>query len=224
MGFHSYRNIGFSFTDAEAACRKWRNRFSGFDAAGRERYITFKKEKEYIQLWYFEREYRLNCENGVLEKKDGIQWTDKLQMNEALAVYHYLGDGIGNIREPGKWVPENALDPVRVRSNDRMNPLYEIFANDYSGRIHELEEKCKAAGGKYEKSMGDTSWIFLPFPEIPVKLVFWEKDEEFPAQVRIYVRENAADYVHYEAVSFMIADLFQRLDELDVMEERNVSK
>lgn len=212
MGFHSYRNIGFSFTDAEAACRKWRNRFSGFDAAGREQYITFKKEKEYVQLWYFDREYRLNCENGVLEKKDDIQWTDRLQMNEALAVYHYLGDGTEFIREPGRWVPENALDPVRVRSNDRLNPLYENFANEYSGRIRELEEKCKAAGGKYEKSMGDTSWIFLPFPEIPVKLVFWEKDEEFPAQVRIYVRENAADYVHYEAVSFIIADLFQRID------------
>lgn len=218
MGFHSYRNIGFSFTDAETTCRKWRTLFSGFDSAGKERCITFTEEKEYILLQYFGGEYRLNCKNGVLEKKDGTQWTDGLQMNEALAVYHYLGDGSGNIREPGKWVPEHSLDPVRIRSNDRIDPLLVSFANDYSGRMDELEEKCKMAGGEYEKSTGDTAWIFFPFPEIPVKLVFWEKDEEFPAQVRVFVRENATDYVHYEAVSFMIADLFQKIDSLKSVE------
>ena len=86
------------------------------------------------------------------------------------------------------------------------------FANDYSGRVHELEERCRRVGGKYEKSIGDTAWTFFPFPEIPIKLVFWEKDEEFPAQIRVFVHENATDYVHYEAVSFMIADLFQKID------------
>ena len=212
MGFHAYRNIGFSFTDAETTCGKWRSKFSGFDADGKERYITFKKDGVHILLQYFGKEYRLNCENGVLEKKDGSLWTEKLEMNEALAVYHYLGDGTGDIHEMGKWVPESSLDPVRVRSNDRLDPLFVKFANDYSGRVHELEERCRRVGGKYEKSIGDTAWTFFPFPEIPIKLVFWEKDEEFPAQIRVFVHENATDYVHYEAVSFMIADLFQKID------------
>ena len=211
MGFHSYRNIGFSFTDAEATCKKWRDKFTGFDATGKERYITFMKDNEFILLRYFGVEYRLDCGSGVLEKKDGNLWTDRLQMNEALAVYHYLGDGTGRIHEMGNWVPESSLDPVRIRSNDRTDPLFVSFANDYSGRIGELEEKCKIAGGVYEKSTGDTAWVFYPFPEIPIKLVFWERDEEFSAQVKIFVRENATDYVHYEAVSFMIADLFQKM-------------
>ncbi|MDY3918411.1 MAG: DUF3786 domain-containing protein [Candidatus Limivivens sp.] len=215
MSFHSYRNIGFSFTDAEAACRKWRERFSGFDSAGKERYITFTREKEYLRLWYFGQEYRLNCGNGVLEKKEGTEWTDRLEMNEALTVYHYLGDGTGNVHESGEWVPESSLDPVRIRSSDRMDPLLVNFAKDYSGKTEELEKRCKIAGGEYEKSAGDTAWIFFPFPEIPLKLVFWEKDEEFPAQVKVYARENATDYVHYEAVSFMIADLFQKIDAVD---------
>lgn len=218
MGFHSYRNIGFSFTDAEVTCRKWRDKFSGFDSTGKERYITFTKEQEYLLLQYYGTAYRLNCKNGVLEKKDGTLWTDGLQMNEALAVYHYLGDGTGDIHEPGNWVPESALDPVRIRSSDRTDPLFANFAKDYSGRVRELEQRCKMAGGEYEKSNGDTAWIFFPFPEIPIKLVFWEKDEEFSAQVRMFVRENATDYVHYEAVSFMIADLFQKIDTLSLME------
>lgn len=77
-------------------------------------------------------------------------------MNEALAVYHYLGDGTGKIRESGNWVPESALDPVRIRSNDRMDPLLMEFAKEYSGRILELEERCRSAGGTYEQSNGET--------------------------------------------------------------------
>ena len=211
MSFHSYRNIGFSFTEAEAACRKWRDRFSGFDSRGKEGCITFSREKEVIRLRYFGCEYRLNCENGILEKKDDTIWTDNLQKNEALAVYHYLGDGTGTIHKKENWVPESSLDPVRIRSNDRMDPLLTKFADDYSGKIRELEKRCEAAGGEYDCSIGDTAWIFLPFPEIPLKLVFWEKDEEFPAQVKVYAHEDATDYVHYEAVSFMIADLFQKI-------------
>ena len=53
MGFHAYRNIGFSFTDAETTCGKWRSKFSGFDADGKERYITFKKDGVHILLQYF---------------------------------------------------------------------------------------------------------------------------------------------------------------------------
>ena len=69
MGFHSYRNIGFSFTDAKTTCKKWRDRFTGFCSEEKESWLTFFKEEEYIRIVYFGQEYRLNCRNGVLEKK-----------------------------------------------------------------------------------------------------------------------------------------------------------
>ena len=69
MGFHSYRNIGFSFTDAKTTCQKWRDRFTGFCSEEKDSWLTFFKEEEYIRIVYFGQEYRLNCRNGVLEKK-----------------------------------------------------------------------------------------------------------------------------------------------------------
>lgn len=226
MGFHSYRNIGFSFTDAEASCRKWREKFTGFDPEGREEFLSIRPEQGFVYTKYLECHYRLNCENGVLEKEtqedqadqlpgkeDREKWTDQLLMNEALAVYHYIGDSTGFIRQPGNWVPESALDPVSIRSNDRTNPLFNGFARAYSGWMQELDVRCKSAGGCHENSPGDTAWTFYPFPEIPVKVAFWERDEEFPTQVKVFVRENAIDYVHYEALAFMIADIFTKIDE-----------
>ena len=55
-----------------------RTKFSGFDPKGKEAYLTFSQEENFVRLLYFGREYRLNCENGVLEKWDGTQWTDRL--------------------------------------------------------------------------------------------------------------------------------------------------
>lgn len=212
MGFHSYRNIGFSFIDAETTCRKWREKFTGFTGKGTCEYITVIEADTGFEVKYLGTRYRLNNENGVLEKQiDGI-WTERLLMNEALAVYHYLGDEKNLVHISGDWVSENMLDPVKIRTSDRINPLFTSFAKDYAGRIEELEKKCEMAGGIYESSSGDTAWVFHPFPEIPVKLVFWDADEDFPAQVKAYVKENATDYVHYEAVSFMIADILLKID------------
>lgn len=208
MGFHSYRNIGFSFTDAETTCRKWREKFTGFDWRENSRFITVQAYDHYAEVIYLGNPYRLDTISGVLEKKSEGIWTDRLQMNEALAVYHYLGDEKKLLHQPGEWIPENMLDPVRIRTSDRMDPLLVSFAKEYTGSVLELDEKCELAGGIREQSYGDTAWVFYPFPEIPIKLVFWDADEDFPAQVKVYVKENATDYVHYEAVSFMIADIF----------------
>ena len=208
MGFHSYRNIGFSFTDAETTCRKWREKFTGFDWRENSRFITVQAYDHYAEVIYLGNPYRLDTISGVLEKKSEGIWTDRLQMNEALAVYHYLGDEKKLLHQAGEWIPENMLDPVRIRTSDRMDPLLVSFAKEYTGSVSELDEKCELAGGIREPSHGDTAWVFYPFPEIPIKLVFWDADEDFPAQVKVYVKENATDYVHYEAVSFMIADIF----------------
>ena len=58
----------------------------------------------------------------------------------------------------------------------------------------------------------DPEKIISYYLNVIQELVFWEKEEEFSAQVRVFVRENATDYVHYETISFMIADLFQKID------------
>lgn len=91
----------------------------------------------------------------------GFSFTDKEQYITFTKYKEYM------IHKATAWVPENVLDPVCFRSNDRMDSLFVNFAKDYSGRISELEEKCKIIGGEYEKETGDTAWIFYPFPEIP---------------------------------------------------------
>jgi hypothetical protein len=59
-----------------------------------------------------------------------------------------------------------------------LNSLAERFGSDAPG----FREACRRIGGK-ALSYGDASFSFLALPRVPLGLVLWEKDEEFPARV-----------------------------------------
>ena len=68
MSYHSYRNIGFIFTDTEANCVQWRNRFSGFDPGTAAAALGLACDGTYVRISYFGNTYRLSLADGVLTK------------------------------------------------------------------------------------------------------------------------------------------------------------
>ncbi len=219
MGYHSYRNIGYRLTDSEAACTKWREKFCAFDPGKAAAALQLPFDETYIYITYFGTQYRLRLADGVLEKqtaeaagKDSPEetWTEDLFMNEALVLYHLLGDVRENPRKTGIWCSEADLDPVKVRSGNRTDPLLNGFASDFTGKVPELEEAALRLGGT-RVPKGDSSWEFHPIPQVALRLIFWDADEEFPAQVQVMTDSGIGDYMHYEAVGCMIADLFELL-------------
>ncbi len=67
------------------------------------------------------------------------------------------------------------------------------------------------AGG-VELQAGDAACEFEAFPQVHLRLVFWDQDEDFPAKAQILVDQCVTDFVHYETVGCMIADLLDRLN------------
>ena len=53
---------------------------------------------------------------------------------------------------------------------------------------------------------------FEAFPQVHLRLIFWEAEEDFPAQVQILVDRCVTDFIHYETIGCLIADLLDRLD------------
>ena len=45
-------------------------------------------------------------------------------------------------------------------------------------------------------------------------MIFWDSDEDFPAQVQVLVDQRVTDYIHFETVGCLISDLFEKIEKM----------
>lgn len=231
INYHAYQNRGFPFSTIEEIRRKWRDIFTGFDPDRVAGILGLERDHEYLYIEYYDDIFRLRLTDGVLEKKLKQRrermsyadletgetvildpdWTEDVMFNEAMSVYHilyYVKDDAG---KSGEWLTNENI----INSNGRKDlpdPLLDPFAAKFSGRTAELADACEKCGGIKTSDRGDVCYEFLSFPCIPLRLVFWDADEDFPASVKMLFDSKVTDYVHIETTGCIISDLFERLE------------
>ncbi|MHB9291995.1 hypothetical protein Holit_01083 [Hollandina sp. SP2] len=87
------------------------------------------------------------------------------------------------------------------------NRFAEIFDNNYQKfkdimEIFELEYEAGNRDGKYV-------WNYNALPKIPVKLVFYEGDDEYPAKLQILYDNNAIKIFNFEQLAVFHLSIFQ---------------
>lgn len=211
INYHAYQCRNFKFDDYEKIALQWREAFTGFDPERAARILDLIQEEGRLYIPYFGTPYRLRLQDGVLEKKTGEEWTDDLWFNEALVIYHILNDVADEPRQAGEMIPNTELDPA-ARGNSRQEDiLFSDFSRKASGRTEQLKKACLANGGIAFPSKADAAFLFRPFPQIPLQLLFWDEDEDFPAKVQVLVDRYVTDYLHPESTGCLISDLFEML-------------
>ncbi len=210
VNYHAFQSRGVPFSEYETICQQWREEFTGYDTSRIVRILHLKTDGQWLYVSYYGTPYRLDLKDGHLEKKAGEEWSGELYFNESMAIYHLLHYTKDVPLTTGKWVPNYALDGVVSRSPTK-DPLLSPFANRFAGRLHELESACEKAGGRKQRQ-GDLCYEFDSFPFLKLRLVFWDADEDFPAQLQVLVDSHVTDFVHYETVGCIISDLLERLE------------
>ena len=76
-----------------------------------------------------------------------------------------------------------------------------------------LRRAAERAGGK-PIPLGDLGYEFRPLPLIPVAVVWWEGDEEFPPKASLLFDANAGRYLPTEGLAILGRLLCRRLIEL----------
>ena len=211
VNYHAFQSRGVLFEEYEKVCRQWRDTFAGLDPSRLARILHLETDAEYLYVPYFHIQYRLRLSDGHLEKSTEEGWSEKLYFNEAMAVYHLFYYTKDTPAVSGKWTPSHTVDGVIARNPAVPDPLLAPFARRFGGRLRELEDACRAAGG-IKVAQGDAGYEFEAFPCVRLRLVFWDADEDFPAQVQILVDQNVTDFLHYETVGCVISDLLEKLE------------
>jgi len=158
-----------------------------------------------VRVRFLKREYRIS--------PDGVEPLDgqPVSANARSVLLHYLlSTGRGGPQ--GSYVSFQAIPSMvgglNLQSRLMNAPLERYFAHNY-GAFREAAERLE--GIEEETQAGKHVWRFSVLPKIPLKLVFYEADDEFPVSTQIMLDTTAPQFLEFECLAFMVGCLVHAL-------------
>ncbi len=176
------------------ACRRMAGRDPQIDAetAG-VTYVELEEGKGRFEIPFLNQTYEISWPNlEVREKGSGTEPSLVVQ----ILLLHYLltSDGI-SLR--GQWVSFRDLPGGRVYYPAFRAGSEERIRERFGHDIAALRSAAERLGGR-PAEMADHAFVFQVLPRLPMALLLWEGDEEFPPEVRILFDSTAANYLPTE--------------------------
>jgi hypothetical protein len=137
----------------------------------------------------------------VLSDKTG----EEIPIQQQVLILHYLhGAWASSGAEPtGEWisfqeVPDGRfyLDAFHRRAK---NPLVQTFGQEPGVMV----ELAKRAYGAESFDQGDASALLRPLPLVPVALILWQGDEEFPPEGNILFDQTIVQILSAEDIAWL---------------------
>ncbi len=131
---------------------------------------------------------------------------------------HYLLAGSSN-RPAGKFVPLAELaGPLFKQSSYSQSALESPLIKRFHGRIPEFISIAESIGGRQGgiSGLGSVSVIFDVLPNILLQLIFYDKDDEFPARATLLLDANATQLIDFETLAVLVTIFVRFLTETEV--------
>ncbi len=111
----------------------------------------------------------------------------------------------------GRWVSYREL-PNTVSKSRSFEACAERIARAFEGRPGDLEGAASRLGGE-RVPHGSAPWAyrFRALPRVEILLLFWDRDEEFPARAMILLDGGVLGYLDQEALVFLAEAFAQRM-------------
>lgn len=185
-------------------------------------------DEDYIYLPLLNRMYRISRKDGVVESQipssdkntpmttnSNVSCSDNpctykecLDFNVVMTLYDVLCYPAGTPLLSHQWVP---LANLQMTSSPSADIFTQKYATAFSGKTDLLWDVCQEIGGRRPKVMAgaDVCWEFDFFPFFPIQFRYWDKDEEFPAQIRLLWDKNALKFMHFETIYYAMHVLLE---------------
>ena len=155
---------------------------------------------------YLGREILVSFPEGKIENRNG---QEPIPLREEILILHYLVTASG-APLTGNWVSfseisggafYNSVFLMRCKS-----PLVKFFGEDPQA----LWSVAREMGGEL-LSLGDLSVKIRPFPFVPLVLILWRGDDEFPAEGSILYDASVSEYLPVEDAVILAESVIWKL-------------
>ena len=183
-----------TFKDLEEQCRK---SDSVYQNVGSQPAILLK---------YLDRTYQISLPDIVFSVKNS---PEKVELRDKILILHYLtqakGTPLSNIKIAFKELKQGAsYFPTYFQR--AVKPLIDFF-----GKSPEALIGLTTDMGGYKDTHGDIAVTVPAFSRVPITLVLWKGDDEFPPNANILFDSTILDYLSAEDVIILCQTISWRL-------------
>ena len=146
---------------------------------------------------------------GMQFTRENPEETRDIPLQEQVLILHYM---MGDTPEflSGKWVSYREIPGASFYYSAfvkrAVNPLKSVFGQNISGF---RQVAARLNGKKVEP--GDAAFEFDVFPKVPLQLIIWEGDEEFPSEANILFDAGIGACLSPEDIAWLSGMLVYRL-------------
>ena len=162
--------------------------------------------QQIITLKYLNRTYRVTLPHINVSLTDS---EEEMPLRDKILILHYLilakGTPFADKLIAFKELPEGA-NYFPSFSKRVIKPLVDHFGNE----PHLLIDAAAILGG-YKADYGDVAATINAFPYVPITLVLWRGDEEFPPSGSIMFDATISDYLSAEDISVLCQTISWKL-------------
>ncbi len=182
----------------EQVAEQWRQRFLTWDQEEiiRKLHIADYDETS-IRLSYFGILHAVDRRTGRISCPDRPDYEPVF--NEVMAIYNFFYYAEENAENSGEWVHFRDVKDAGVFEDAFERQVLKPFAEAFAGKPERFRE-AGARLGFTPLSYGDAGFLVPAFEKVPLQVIFWDGDEEFPASVNLLFDRNIIRFIHPEDV------------------------
>ena len=168
-----------------------------------------------MYIHFIGEKYRINRDTALVERTDdGIVYHSKAGFNEVMSIFDLFSYSKSQLELTGEWINMKSLGASLGATGHSgkavASDLFAPFSKYFSGKCSKLAKACVQLGGE-EVAYADVSFIINIFDFLPVMIQFWDCDDEFSGEIKIFWDKNILDYMHFETTFFIANHLFHRI-------------
>ena len=190
--------------------------FLNYDQEALIRKFALDADTDFLYLTYLGTKCRVNRMTGAIDKMIDDIYMECREYTVVMTIYDMLCHGDSSTLPPlsGKWTLVGNF--AAAGSSPDANLFSQKYADAFSRKTDALKDACTAIGGKILDSIAgaDVTARIPAFSFFPVLLQYWEKDEEFPPQVRLLWDDQSMKYLNFETTYYLQGDLLEHLLQL----------
>jgi hypothetical protein len=188
----------------EICCEEWRQKALGFDY--KERYKALGLPGYTggdLPILYYGILYKISRDDARITQADRPD--KKVDFQIALAIYHLFHYSAERPVNSGRFIPFREVKGAGPFDPAFQKQILTPFARAFDGK----KDLLIAAGeslGFHRLKQSDAGFEASAFVNMPIRFLFWDGDEEFPAQANILFDENITAFTHEETVVTIASD------------------